>query len=152
MVKIKKGKDLYDVPDELLYAESKKAIGHVWAGIENKKVRIGITDYGQKQLKEIVFVDLPEAGTTVEMLKVEGEATESQPIGTIESQKTLIELYSPLSGTIEQINSSIVDNPNLINQDPYGDGWILLIAPSRVEKEKAFLWSAEQYAQALQEF
>jgi len=152
MVKIKKGKEVYDIPDELLYVESKKAIGHVWAGIENKKVRIGITDYGQKQLKEIVFVELPEVGTTVEILRLEGDATESKPIGTVESQKTLIELYSPISGTIEQINNAIVNNPNLINQDPYGDGWILQIKPSKLEKEKETLWSAEEYAQALQNF
>jgi len=152
MVKIQKGKEVYDVPDEFLYGESRKAIGHVWASIENKKVRIGITDYGQKQLKEIVFVEIPEAGTTVEMLKLEGDTTESKPIGTVESQKTLIELYSPLSGTIEQINPAIVDNPSLINQDPYGDGWILLIKPSQLENEKESLWSAETYAEALKGF
>ena len=152
MVKIKKGKELYDIPDELLYVESKKAVGHTWARIEGKKVRIGITDYGQKQLKEIVFADLPAVGTSIEMLKIEGETTKSKPIGTIESQKTLIEFFSPISGTIAQINDSMANNPSIINQDPYGDGWILLITPLRLEKEKALLWSAEKYAQAIQTF
>ena len=150
MVKVKKGKELYDVPDELLYIHSTKDIGHTWARIENEKVKIGITDYGQKQLKEIVYIELPELGTTVERLIYEDFTPKSQPIGTIESQKTSVEFFSPISGTIEDRNDEIEDNPSLINQDPYEDGWILLIKPINLDEEKQELWSAEKYAQELQ--
>ena len=150
MVKVKKDNEIYDVPDKLLYVHSIGNIGHTWARLENDKVRIGITDYGQKQLKEIVYIELPERGTNIEGLIYEGEIPSSKPTGAIESQKTSIDFYSPISGTIEDKNNEIEDNPRLINQDPYDDGWILLINPSNLEKEKQQLWSAEKYAQELE--
>ena len=150
MVKLQKDNDIYDIPDELLYVPSIGNIGHVWVRLEGEKVRIGITDYGQKQLKEIVYVELPSPGTKIEMLTFEGNTPKSQPIGAIESQKTSIELYAPLSGTIEEINGELEDFPGVINQDPYDDGWILILTPSNLEKEKEKLWSAEEYRQALE--
>lgn len=149
MVKLQKGNELYDIPDDLLYVPFSENIGHVWVRLENQKARIGITDYGQKQLKEIVFVELPQPGTTVEMLTFDGVIPKSTPVGAIESQKTSIDFFAPISGTVEEINEEIEDNPSLINQDPYDDGWILLISPSKFEKEKSILWSAEKYAQEL---
>ncbi|TFG05559.1 MAG: glycine cleavage system protein H [Promethearchaeota archaeon] len=151
MVKVQKGKEYYNIPDDLLYAPSIGNIGHIWARLEKDKARIGITDYGQKQLKEIVFVELPGPGITVEMLKFDGDKPNTQSIGTIESQKTSIELFSPLSGTIFEINEEIENFPGVINQDPYDDGWILIIKPSNLETEKRQLWSAEKYAQELQD-
>lgn len=150
MVKVQKDTELYDVPDDLLYVQFIGNIGHVWIRLENGKARVGITDYGQKQLKEIVYVEVPSPGSEVEMLVFDGDNPKSKPIGAIESQKTSIELYSPISGKIEEINDEIEDNPSIINQDPYDDGWIVLIDPSNLEKEKEQLWSAEKYAQELE--
>ncbi|NVM55820.1 MAG: glycine cleavage system protein H [Candidatus Helarchaeota archaeon] len=150
MVKIQKDNELYDIPDDLLYVHSIGTIGHTWARLENGKVRIGITDYGQKQLKEIVYVELPNRGATVEGLIYKGEIPKSKPIGAIESQKTSIDFFSPISGTIEEKNDEVEDNPTLINQDPYDDGWILIINPTNLEMEKELLWSAEKYAQELE--
>ncbi len=149
-MKIQKDNELYDIPDDLLYIPSTGNIGHIWVNLENNKARIGITDYAQKQLKEIVFVETPIPGTKIEMLIFEGEIPKSNPIGSFESQKTSIDFYSPLSGIIEEINDLIEDNPSIINQDPYDDGWILLINPSNLEKEKEQLWSAEKYARELE--
>ncbi len=150
MVKVQKDNELYDVPDELLYGISIGNIGHTWTKMENGKVKIGITDYGQKQLKEIVFVELPNPGTAVEKLVFEGTKPISKPTAVIESQKTSIDFFSPLSGIIESKNDEVEDNPSLINQDPYDDGWILVINPSKLEKEKENLWTAEKYAQELE--
>jgi glycine cleavage system H protein len=150
MVKLKKGNNVYAIPDEFLYSQFRGTIGHIWARIEDNKVRVGITDYGQKQLKEIVFVQLPDSGDSVEGLAFEGDTPISNPIGSIESQKTSIEFFAPVSGTIEEVNDEIEDNPGLINQDPYDDGWILIITPSDLEKERANLWSAEKYAAELE--
>jgi glycine cleavage system H protein len=125
-------------------------VGHVWVNMEQGKVRIGITDYGQRQLKEIMFVEIPERGSTVQALIYDGKIPKSKPIGAVESQKTSIELFCPISGTIAEINDEIENNPSLINQDPYADGWILLINPSNWEKEKELLWSAEIYARELE--
>ncbi|MFX1296513.1 MAG: glycine cleavage system protein H [Promethearchaeota archaeon] len=150
MVKVQKGNELYDIPDKLLYVESIGNLGHVWVNFENNRVKIGITDYAAKVLKEIVFIELPNRGDIVEGLIYEGEIPKSEPTGTIESQKTAIEFYSPISGTVEDKNDEIEDNPSLINQDPYDDGWILIINPSNLKKEMQKLWSAEKYAQELE--
>ena len=150
MVKVQKDNELYDVPDELLYIQSIGNVGHVWVRLENEKARIGITDYGQKQLKEIVYLELPKLGSTIQSLVFVDEIPQSKPIGTIESQKTSIDLFSPISGTIEEINDMLENNPGIINQDPYDDGWIILLNPSDLEKEKLRLWSAEKYAQKLE--
>ncbi|MHA1129898.1 MAG: glycine cleavage system protein H [Candidatus Helarchaeota archaeon] len=149
MVTVKKGNDFYTVPDDFLYSPSVGNIGHTWARIEDGKVRVGITDYGQKQLKEIVFIQLPKHGDPVERLTFDGETPKSKPIGIIESQKTSIDFFSPVTGIIEEINDEIEDNPGLINQDPYEDGWILIITPSTLEQEKDQLWTAEKYAEEL---
>ncbi|MHA1263893.1 MAG: glycine cleavage system protein GcvH [Candidatus Helarchaeota archaeon] len=151
MVKLQKDNNVYNIPDDLLYVPSVGNIGHVWVRIEGNKARIGITDYGQKQLKEIVYVELPSPGMEVEMLTFEGETPKSKPIGVIESQKTSIELYAPISGTVKEINEELEDFPGVINQDPYDDGWVLVLLPSKIEREKEQLWSAEEYAKVLEE-
>jgi glycine cleavage system H protein len=106
-----------DVPEELRYSEE-----HEWVRADGNRVRIGITDYAQDALGDIVFVDLPEAGSTVE---VGGQ------LGEVESTKSVSEIYSPLSGTVSAVNEALNDAPDKINQDPYGDGWIceLELAP-----------------------
>ena len=99
-----------NVPGDLRYSEE-----HEWVRVEGTKVRLGITDYAQDALGDIVFVDLPEVGSTVE---VGGQ------LGEVESTKSVSEIYSPLAGTVSAVNDALSDGPDRINQDPYGEGWI----------------------------
>jgi glycine cleavage system H protein len=97
-------------PKELKYSKD-----HEWVKIEGKIATIGITDFAQKQLGDVVFVDLPEE---------EGALTAGQEFCAIESVKAVSDVYAPVSGTIKEVNVNLVDAPELINQDAYGDGWI----------------------------
>jgi glycine cleavage system H protein len=99
-----------NVPGDLRYSEE-----HEWVRVEGTKVRLGITDYAQDALGDIVFVDLPAVGSTVE---VGGQ------LGEVESTKSVSEIYSPLAGTVSAVNDALSDAPDRINQDPYGEGWI----------------------------
>jgi glycine cleavage system H protein len=99
-----------NVPGDLRYSEE-----HEWVRVEGTKVRLGITDYAQDALGDIVFVDLPEVGSTVD---VGGQ------LGEVESTKSVSEIYSPLAGTVSAVNDALSDGPDRINQDPYGEGWI----------------------------
>ena len=101
------------MPDNLLYSED-----HEWIEIINDNCRIGITEYAQSELGDIVFMELPEIGSKVR----KGDA-----IGTIEAVKTVADLYAPISGEIIDINSNLENNPELINDDPYVSGWIVSI-------------------------
>lgn len=117
MVKV----DGYEVPEGLYYSKE-----WFWIKIENGKARMGITDYAQKQLREIVFVDLPSAGGTVKA---------NEPFGSVESVKAVSDLVAPLSGTIEQANQEVKNKPELLNEDPFGKGWLLIVAPSNLDAE-----------------
>jgi glycine cleavage system H protein len=99
-----------DVPEDLRYSEE-----HEWVRIDGSRVRVGITDYAQDALGDIVFVDLPEVGSEIEA---------GGTLGEIESTKSVSELYSPVSGTVIAVNDALADGPEVINQDPYGAGWI----------------------------
>ena len=98
-------------PEELKYTKD-----HEWVRIENEIVRIGITDYAQDQLGDVVYVELPEVGAQI---------TQFEVCGTIESVKTVSDLYAPVSGEVLKINDTLDDTPELINNEPYGAGWIL---------------------------
>src|SRR3970282_2929391 len=89
---------------------------HEWARIENGRVRVGITQCAAERLSDVVFIDLPAPGSTVKQL---------QPFGVIESVKAVSDLYAPVSGTVAEVNPVLAERPELINQDPYGDGWML---------------------------
>lgn len=117
MVKIGK----YEIQEGLYYHKE-----HFWAKIEDGLVRFGATDYGQKALREVVFVELPEVGDEVE---------QNEAYGTVESVKAVVDLIAPLSGTIKEVNEELLDTPDLINQDPYGKGWLMLVTPSDLEGE-----------------
>ena len=121
MVKV----DGYEIPEGLYYSKD-----WFWVKIENGKVRMGITDYSQKQLREIVFVELPSA---------EGTVKANDPFGSVESVKAVSDLVAPLSGKIEQVNQEITSKPELLNEDPYGKGWLLVITPSNLDAELAAL-------------
>ena len=105
-----------NVPEDLRYSSD-----HEWAKVEGDRVRVGITDYAQDTLGDVVFVQIPEVGTEVEAGAAFGEG---------ESTKSVSELYAPVSGTIVEVNSDLADTPNRLNEDPYGEGWVCVIEPS----------------------
>jgi glycine cleavage system H protein len=123
-----------NVPDELRYSAE-----HEWARrLDNgSRVRIGITDYAQDALGDVVFVDLPEVGAVV-------AAAES--VGELESTKSVSEMYAPVSGTVVTINEALVDNPALLNDDPYGDGWLCEIEMSDASELDAMMDAAAYLA------
>ncbi len=119
-----------DIPDEFGYTAE-----HEWVAVEDGMARIGITDYAQSELGDIVFVELPEVGN---------ETTQMEPFGTIEAVKAVSDLFAPVSGKVVEVNTLLEDQPELINTDPYGEGWILKIK-LKDELEAQKLLSAEEY-------
>ncbi|AJY74439.1 glycine cleavage system protein GcvH [Paenibacillus beijingensis] len=110
---------------------------HEWAEARGNLVRIGITDFAQSQLGDIVFVEFPETGAVLEA---------DAPMGTIESVKTVSDLFSPVSGTVVMINEALLNSPENVNSDPYGEGWIVEVEVDGDAAEVvAALLSAEQY-------
>jgi len=125
----------YSIPQNLKYTKT-----HEWVKIENNIAIIGITDYAQQELGDIVFVEVNN--TTKEIKKYE-------PFGTIEAVKTVSDLFMPISGKILEINEQLKSTPELINKDPYGEGWIIKIEISDT-KEIDNLLSAEEYKQLIE--
>jgi glycine cleavage system H protein len=107
-----------EFPEDLRYTKE-----HEWARTEGSRVRVGITDFAQDALGDVVYVDLPEVGASV------GAA---QPFGEVESTKSVSDVFSPLSGTVAERNPLIEEHPELVNQQPYGDGWLVVIEPADV--------------------
>lgn len=122
------------IPADLRYTKE-----HEWVRVEGEVGTIGITDWAQDQLGDIVFVSLPEAGAQLSQMAVFGE---------IESVKAVSELYSPVSGEVTESNQALADKPELVNESPYGDGWILRVRVSDPSEVDALL-TAEQYGQYL---
>jgi glycine cleavage system H protein len=111
-----------NVPEDLRYSSD-----HEWVRRDGDEVRIGITDYAQDALGDVVFVQLPAVGAAV---------TAGDPFGEVESTKSVSDVYAPVSGTVSEINEALVDSPQLLNEDPYGEGWICAIRisePSHLE-------------------
>jgi glycine cleavage system H protein len=106
----------FDIPDDCRYLET-----HEWARQEGDTVRVGISDFAQDELGDIVFVELPSTGETVE---------QDSAFGVIESIKAVSDLYAPVSGEVTAVNDVLVDSPELVNEDPFGDGWMLEIDPA----------------------
>jgi glycine cleavage system H protein len=122
----------YKIPDGLYYTEE-----HEWARrLDDGTVAVGVTDYAQKQLHEIVYVELPEVGVDVEQLSV---------IGAVESVKAVSDMTCPVGGSVVEVNDELLDSPELINDDPYGEGWIAKIEPSDMEGDMVRLMDAEAY-------
>lgn len=106
----------HETPGDLRYTDE-----HEWVREEDDLLRIGITDFAQEQLGDVVYVDLPGPGTEVE---------QSRPVGEVESHKSVSDLFAPASGVVEERNDQLEDRPELVNEDPYGDGWMLTIRPA----------------------
>ncbi|MBI4609971.1 MAG: glycine cleavage system protein GcvH [Candidatus Rokubacteria bacterium] len=113
---------------------------HEWARVEENRARVGITHYAQSELGDVVFVELPKAGTKV---------TQMQPFGVVESVKAVSDLFAPLSGEVVEVNGELTQKPERVNQDPYGKGWMITIALSN-PKELDALMTAAQYEEFLQ--
>ena len=107
------GESVGDVPSDLRYTEE-----HEWVRVEGEEVSIGITDFAQNALTEVVWVELPEVGSVVEVM---------ESFASVESVKSVSEIYAPVAGTVTEVNESLEDAPERINEDPYGDGWICKI-------------------------
>lgn len=106
-----------------------------WVKVEGDKVRVGITDYAQKQLREIVYAELPSPGTTVK---------QNEPYGTVESVKAVSDLVAPVSGTVEETNTEVQSKPEVLNEDPYRKGWLLVIKPSNLQVDLVNLMNFSQ--------
>jgi len=123
-------------PEELRYAKT-----HEWAREEGEEAVIGITDFAQDALGDVVFVELPQEGVTFQA---------GDLFGSIESVKAVSELYAPLGGEVVAINNGLEEHPEWVNQDPYGQGWMIRVRPSN-SKEWEQLESAQSYQQGLEE-
>lgn len=110
-----------------------------WAKLDNGLVKCGITDYAQKELKDIVAIELPEPGR---------EVKKGEEIGMIDSVKATSTYYAPVSGRIVQVNKNLESSPELLNKDPYGEGWIMIIQPSNIQEYESLL-TPERYAERL---
>jgi glycine cleavage system H protein len=119
-----------EVPEGLYYTKEFE-----WVKVEGDKVRVGITDYAQKQLREIVYAELPSPGTTTK---------QNEPYGTVESVKAVSDLIAPISGTIEEVNAEVQSKPELLNEDPYGKGWLLIVKPSNLNAELGNIMNSNQ--------
>ena len=111
----------YEVSEGLYYSKD-----FAWIKIEGDKVRMGLTDYAQKSLREIVYAELPAAGSAVK---------QGEPYGTVESVKAVSDLVAALSGTIEEVNTEVQSKPETLNEDPYMKGWLLVVKPANLEAE-----------------
>jgi glycine cleavage system H protein len=122
--------DKYEVPEGLYYSKE-----FSWIKIEGDKVRMGITDYAQQQLREIVYAELPEVGT---------EVKQNEPYGTVESVKAVSDLIAAVSGTVEEVNSEVQSKPELLNESPFETGWLVIVTPTNLEAELPNLMNFDQ--------
>ena len=136
---------LADVKDGLMYTKT-----HQWAAVDGNIVTIGLTDYAQEKLGEISMADLNYGGivgTTVEAVKIEGNDAVSDPIPdiSVESSKAVGDIFSPVSGSVVEVNSSLDNEAEKINKDPYGEGWLIKVEASSLDDDLANLMDADAY-------
>ena len=113
------------LPDDLRYSSD-----HEWVRLENGQLWLGITDYAQDALGDVVYVEIPEVGMQVDA---------AAKVSEVESTKSVSDIYAPVAGTVIAVNESLSDSPERLNDDPYGDGWICIIAPSDANSVDALL-------------
>jgi len=111
----------FEVAEGLYYSKD-----WMWVKKEDGKAKIGITDYAQKQLNEVVFAELPSVGEVVK---------KGETFGTVESVKAVSDLIAPVSGKIEEVNKEVADNPGILNEDPFNKGWLLIVSPTSLEED-----------------
>lgn len=126
----------FHVPEDYYYTKD-----HEWAQVDENIVTVGITEFAQDSLGEVVYVELPEEGQKV---------TQNEPFGVIESVKAVSDLYAPVSGTVIEVNSALTDDPSVLNDNPMNDGWLIRIEMDS-EKELANLMRAPDYKKLIAE-
>lgn len=126
MVKV----ESFEVPEGLYFSKDFE-----WIKIEGDKIRMGITDYAQKALREIVYAELPSVGTQV---------IQNEPYGTLESVKAVSDLVAAISGTIIEVNDEVQSKPETLNEDPYTKGWLIVVRPANLQAELANLMDFEK--------
>ena len=119
-------------PDDIKYHRE-----HAWVRVEGKRATIGISDFAQQQLGDIVYVDLPKPGTLIQQHKT---------IGSVESVKAVSDIYTPVSGEVVEVNSSLAESPEILNKDPYGSGWLVKIKLSEPGEAGQLLTAADYQA------
>src|SRR2546428_2697637 len=129
--RVHKLKSEFQIPAEFHYTKE-----HEWVHLEGANCRIGVTDYAQNSLHEVVYVDLPKVGAKVSQM---------QSLGTVESVKAVADVYSPVSGVVLEVNGELSDAPELVNKSPYEKGWITIIRPDDLKKELSTLMRPEDY-------
>ena len=117
-----------NVPEGLRYTKD-----HEWAKLEGKRARIGITDFAQDQLTDVVYVELPPIGKTVK---------QGEPIGTVESVKAVSEIFSPITGKVVEVNKALTEKPELVNKDPYSEGWMVVVETAEPAQATALMDAA----------
>lgn len=127
---------LMSTPKDLRYSEE-----HEWVKVEDGVARIGITHFAQAELGDIVFVELPQVGDDIKA---------NEPFGSVESVKTVSELYAPISGKVVEVNSGLEDSPEFVNESPYENAWMVVIEPTDVSEIES-LMTAEEYEKMTQE-
>lgn len=132
----------YDVPEGLYYSRE-----HEWVKLEGKLARLGVTDYAQSKLGDVVYVELPGVGKRVK--QVTEQKTKEMELGAVESIKAVSAIYSPLSGAVKEINAALQERPELINTSPYNEGWICVLEASALKTELKQLKDAKAYAEYL---
>lgn len=125
----------------MIKSELKYSKDHEWVLVEGNKAKIGITDHAQNALGDVVFVELPEEGD---------EVTANESFGTVESVKAVSDVYSPVSGKVVESNQALLDSPELVNSDPYGEGWMIVVELEDASQLDDLL-SAEEYEAFLKE-
>lgn len=125
-----------EFPKDLKYTKE-----HEWVKVEGNIATVGITDYAQDSLGDVVYVELPQEGASV---------TKHEPFGVVESVKAVSDLYAPLSGSVTEVNDAIVDSPEAINEDPYGDAWMIKVEISSAS-ELGDLLTADEYQKFIEE-
>ena len=127
----------YKIPKNLYYTKE-----HEWVSLSNDTATVGITDYAQKSLHEIVYVELPEIGKVVRQMDV---------LGSVESIKAVSDIYAPISGEVIEVNEKLNESPELLNTNPYGEGWVAKLKPTNLEEDLKNLMNSEQYEAYLKE-
>jgi glycine cleavage system H protein len=121
-----------EYPDDLKYTKE-----HEWARLSDGRITVGITDYAQDALGEVVFLELPE---------VDADVSKEDAFGVIESVKAANDLFAPVSGRVAEVNATLVDSPEMVNSDPYGEGWLIVVEPSDLA-ELDELMTSKEYAE-----
>jgi glycine cleavage system H protein len=126
-----------EFPEELRYTKE-----HEWARLNGNRVTVGITDFAQEELGDVVYVELPQVGRTVEA---------SGTFGVVESVKAVSDLYAPISGTIVEANTKLEDEPEMVNRSPYGEGWMIVMEATNLEEWQQLLTAVDYRAYIAQE-